>query len=49
MKDRIALNMLKVAQEGGQLKPGMTIVEATSGNTGIGLAMLCAKLGTVSF
>ena len=45
VKDRIALNMLKVAQEGGQLKPGMTIVEATSGNTGIGLAMLCAKLG----
>lgn len=45
VKDRIALNMLKVAEEGGQLKPGMTIVEATSGNTGIGLAMLCAKLG----
>ena len=45
VKDRIALNMLKVAEEDGQLKPGMTIVEATSGNTGIGLAMLCAKLG----
>tara|TARA_Y100000588_G_scaffold97414_1_gene105683 strand:- start:15017 stop:15976 length:960 start_codon:yes stop_codon:yes gene_type:complete len=45
VKDRIALNMLRAAEEAGDLRPGMTIVEATSGNTGIGLAMLCAKLG----
>ncbi len=45
VKDRIALNMLVAAEAAGELKPGMTIVEATSGNTGIGLAMLCAKLG----
>ncbi|MDP6039003.1 MAG: PLP-dependent cysteine synthase family protein [Candidatus Latescibacteria bacterium] len=44
VKDRIALNMIRDAEEKGVLKPGMTIVEATSGNTGIGLAMLCAKL-----
>ncbi|HCD10590.1 MAG TPA: cysteine synthase A, partial [Thermoanaerobacter sp.] len=39
VKDRIALNMIKRAEEEGRLKPGGTIVEATSGNTGIGLAM----------
>jgi len=43
VKDRPALNMIRDAEAKGRLKPGMTIVEATSGNTGIGLAMLCAK------
>ncbi|MGX7419984.1 cysteine synthase A [Carnobacterium gallinarum] len=42
VKDRIALNMIEVAEEEGILKPGGTIVEATSGNTGIGLAMVAA-------
>jgi len=45
IKDRIALSMIEDAEQSGRLKPGMTIVEATSGNTGIGLAMLCARLG----
>ena len=39
IKDRVALNMIKRAEEKGILKPGMTIVEPTSGNTGIGLAL----------
>ena len=45
VKDRIALNMIKRAEEEGRLKPGGTIVEATSGNTGIGLAMVSAVKG----
>ena len=42
VKDRIALAMVEAAEREGKIKPGTTIVEATSGNTGIGLAMVCA-------
>jgi cysteine synthase A len=45
LKDRIALAMVKDAEQKGQLSPGMTIVEPTSGNTGIGLAMVAAVKG----
>ena len=45
VKDRIALAMVEAAEETGQLKPGGTIVEPTSGNTGIGLAMVAAVKG----
>ena len=45
IKDRIALNMIKDAEAKGTLKKGMTVVEYTSGNTGIGLAMVCAAKG----
>ncbi len=45
LKDRIALNMIETAEREGRLKPGDTIVEPTSGNTGIGLAMVAAVKG----
>src|ERR1041385_7355627 len=45
MKDRMTLNMVGHAEERGELKPGGTIVEATSGNTGAGLAMIAAVRG----
>ncbi|HVZ64615.1 MAG TPA: cysteine synthase A [Lacunisphaera sp.] len=45
VKDRLAISIIEEAERGGALKPGQTIVEATSGNTGIGLAMVCAAKG----
>ncbi len=43
VKDRAALNMIQMALESGELKPGIRLVEATSGNTGIALAMIAAQ------
>jgi len=43
VKDRLARGIIEAAEESGELKPGQTVVEATSGNTGIGLAMVCAQ------
>jgi len=45
VKDRLALNIIEDAERGGALRPGQTVIEASSGNTGIGLAMVCAQKG----
>jgi cysteine synthase A len=45
VKDRLALGIIERAEQTGALEPGQTVIEATSGNTGIGLAMVCAQKG----
>ncbi|MEO8585013.1 MAG: pyridoxal-phosphate dependent enzyme, partial [Acidobacteriota bacterium] len=45
VKDRLAIALIEDAERRGVLKPGQTVVEPTSGNTGIGLAMVCAVKG----
>jgi len=45
VKDRLALGLIEAAERDGSLKPGQTVIEATSGNTGIGLALVCARKG----
>lgn len=45
VKDRMAKEIIERAEAGGELKPGQTVIEATSGNTGIGLALVCASKG----
>jgi cysteine synthase len=45
VKDRLALGVIEDAERTGALRPGQTVIEATSGNTGIGLAMVCARKG----
>lgn len=45
VKDRLAVSIIEAAERSGALKPGQTVVEASSGNTGIGLAMVCAQKG----
>ena len=45
IKDRIALSMIEAAERDGRLRPGATIIEATAGNTGLGLALVAAAQG----
>ncbi|MDT7526548.1 MULTISPECIES: PLP-dependent cysteine synthase family protein [Idiomarinaceae] len=45
IKDRIAVSMIEAAEQQGKLRPGMTIIEATAGNTGLGLALVAASKG----
>src|SRR6187431_907514 len=45
VKDRLAIGIIEDAEQRGELKPGQTVIEATSGNTGIALAMVCAARG----
>ena len=45
VKDRLALGIIEAAERSGELRPGQTVIEATSGNTGLGLAMVCAAKG----
>src|SRR5213595_4024321 len=45
VKDRLALGVIEDGERTGALKPGQPVIEATSGNTGIGLAMVCAQKG----
>ena len=45
VKDRLALGVIEAAEQDGSLRPGQTVIEASSGNTGIGLAMVCAQKG----
>ena len=48
IKDRIALSMIEAAEEAGKLEPGGTVIEATAGNTGLGLALVAGAKGTAS-